>query len=149
MRRNREKVSSLKPQGSSLKPQGSNSSIKAWIFEWKKWPSKRNKWRGVTTSLRTGGQGHPTPIHTQRLTQPPFQHRHIHKKLLKRSFSHFLTRAQDRTDRPTDQWSNGPTDQHTDKGSYRVACPQLKRKGNLFSIGYQEIPQSAGKGNLR
>ena len=51
----------------------------------------KNKWRGVTISLRTGGQGQPTPIHTQRPTQPPFQHRHIHKKLLKRSFSHFST----------------------------------------------------------
>ena len=28
------------------------------------------------------------------------------------------------TDRPTD----GPTNGRTDKGSYRVACPQLKRK---------------------
>ena len=25
-----------------------------------------------------------------------------------------------------DQWTNGPTDQWTDKASYRVACPQLK-----------------------
>ena len=39
-------------------------------------------------------------------------------------FSHFLTRAHRRTDRPTDGW----TDRRTDKASYRVACPQLKRK---------------------
>ena len=36
-----------------------------------------NKWRGVTISLRMGGQGQPTPIHTQCPTQPPFQLRHI------------------------------------------------------------------------
>ena len=79
-----------------------------------------NKWRGVTTSLRTGGQGQPTPIHTQRSTQPPFQHRHIHihKKLLKHSFSHFSTHA------------DGPMDRRTDKASYRVACPQLNSSIN-------------------
>ena len=44
---------------------------------------------------------------------------HMHKKHLKRSFPHFSTRAYGPTDRPT----NG----RTDKASYRVACPQLKR----------------------
>ena len=77
--------------------------------------SKNNKWRGVTISLRTGGQGHPTPIHTP--THP--QHSNIHKKYRKRLFSHFSTCAL-RTD--------GPTDQRMDKASYRVACPQLKSK---------------------
>ena len=33
-----------------------------------------NKWRGVTTLLRMGGQGHPTPIHTP---CPP----NIHKRM--------------------------------------------------------------------
>ena len=31
------------------------------------------------------------------------------------------------TDRPKDQWTNGPTDGQTDKASYRVVCPQLKQ----------------------
>ena len=30
----------------------------------KKTDTWKNKWRRVTISLRTGGQGHPTPIHT-------------------------------------------------------------------------------------
>ena len=76
-----------------------------------------NKWRGVTISLRTGGQGHPTPIHTQ--IHP--QHSNIQKKYRKRSFSHFSTRWPP-TDGPTDQRTDG----RTDKASYRVACPQLK-----------------------
>ena len=45
---------------------------------------------------------------------------HIHKIHLKRSFSHFSTRVQGPTDRPTDQ--------RMDKASYRVACPQLKTR---------------------
>ena len=97
----------------------------------------------VTISLRTGGQGQPTPIHTQRPTQPPFQHRHIHKKLLKCSFSHFSTRGHGPTDGRTDQWTNGPTDQRTNgptdgrthKASYRVACPHLK-KGTQYRCGW-------------
>ena len=64
--------------------------------------------------MRTGWHGQPTPIPTQ----PPFQHRHIHKKLLKQSFFHFSTRAHGRTD--------GRTDRRTDKASYIVACPQPK-----------------------
>ena len=31
-------------------------------------------------------------------------------------------------DGPTDQPTDRPTDGRTDKASYRVACPQLKRK---------------------
>ena len=57
-----------------------------------------NKWRGVTISLRTGGQGHPTPIHTP----THLQHSNIHKKY----------------------WKDG----RTDKASYRVARLQLKSK---------------------
>ena len=62
----------------------------------KKHDKQGNKWRGVTILLRTGGQGHPTPIHTPSPT-------HIHKKHLKRSFPHFSTRG------------HGPTDQRTDR----------------------------------
>ena len=32
------------------------------------------------------------------------------------------------TDGRTDRWTDGPTDRRTDQASYRVACPQLKRK---------------------
>ena len=111
----------------------------------------------VTITLRTGGQGRPTPVHTQRPTQPPFQHRHLLKKVLKRSFSRFSTRAHVRTDsqmdRPTDRLTNRRTDQQTDqpmdgptnqrterrvaeKASYRVACPRLKTIKN----NYREKP---------
>ena len=63
-------------------------------------------WAGAANS-------HPHPT----FTQPSFQHRYIHKKLLKRSSYHFSTCVHGRTDGPTD------------KASYRVACPQLKRMG--------------------
>ena len=43
---------------------------------------KRNKWRGVTISLRTGAQGHPTPI----LNPTHLPHS---KKEFKHLFSHF------------------------------------------------------------
>ena len=76
------------------------------IKDWRLKRKKKNKWCGVTISLRTGGQ--PTPIHTQHPTQPLFQHRHTHKKLLKRSFSHFSTRSP-RTNRPTNQPTDGRT----------------------------------------
>ena len=46
-------------------------------------------------SLRTGGQGRPTPIH---IPTPPTKHKH-----LQRSFYHFLTLAHGRTDRRMDQ----------------------------------------------
>ena len=42
----------------------------------------------------------------------------------KRWFFHFSTRAHRRTDRRTDRPTNG----RTDKASYRVACPQLKKE---------------------
>ena len=40
------------------------------------------------------------------------------------AFSHFSTRVHGPTDQPTDR----PTDGRTDKASYRVACPQLKKR---------------------
>ena len=61
---------------------------------------KRNKWHGVTISLRTGEQGHPTLIHTH--TQYP----NISKKYQKRSFSKFSTRWP-RTDGPTERRTDG------------------------------------------
>ena len=71
---------------------------------------------------------HPTP------NPIPLQH----KKLLNRSISHFLTRA---------QWTNGPTDQRingqTEKASYSVACPQLKRHFAhifiLFTLVFSQV----------
>ena len=97
-----------------------------------------NKWRGVTISLRTGGQGRPTPIHTPN----PRTHLNIQKKYLKRSFLHFFVRSlptdwptrwtDGRTDRRmdgrTDGWMDGRTDRWAGKASYRVACLQLKKK---------------------
>ena len=61
----------------------------------------------VPVSFRTGGQGRPTPTHTQHPTQSPSQHRHIHKKVLKRSFSHFSTRAYGPKDGQTELWTDG------------------------------------------
>ena len=55
--------------------------------------------------MRTGGQGHPTPIHTPTHNQ----HSNIHKKYLKRSFSHFSSRVHGRTNGPTDQRTDGRT----------------------------------------
>ena len=40
--------------------------------EFWKYHSTRNKWRGVTISLRTAGQGHPTPIN---IPTPPHTHK--------------------------------------------------------------------------
>ena len=81
--------------------------------EWK------SKWRGVTISLRTGGQGHqPHPNHTP---NPPPTHSHTNNtnwSIINTRFSRFQLERDLRTD--------GPTDGRTDKASYRVACPQLK-----------------------
>ena len=51
--------------------------------------------------LRTGGQGHPTPIHTS--TRTP-AHKH-----LDRLFFHFSTRTDRRTNRPMDGLTDGWT----------------------------------------
>ena len=73
----------------------------------------KNKWRGVTMSLRTGGQGHPIPIHTS--THPP--HANLHKKYQKRSFSYLST------------WWTWRTNGWTD--GQKVACPQLKSSSKV------------------
>ena len=80
----------------------------------KRW---KNRWRGVTISLRTGGQEHTTPIYTL----PHSMLTHTHKRL-----DHHWP-----TDQRTDGQTNGPTDQRTDKASYIIACPQLKTKPRL------------------
>ena len=69
-----------------------------------------NKWRGVTISLLTGGQGHPTPSFTP--TPPPNTHNN-HCSIINARFLRFQLER----DRPTDQ--------RMDKGSYRGASPQL------------------------
>ena len=61
---------------------------------------KVNKWRGVTIPLWTGGQNHPTPTHSN-----------IHKKNLKCLFFPFFNLMS--SDRPTDQWTDGPTNRQT------------------------------------
>ena len=65
---------------------------------------------------RVGEQGQ---IHGHQLRTGK-QGRECNCPQLKRFFSHFSTRADGQT--------NGPTDGRTVKASYRVACPQLKRK---------------------
>ena len=65
---------------------------------------------------------HPTPLPTQTHTQ----------KASKTLVSHFSTRAHGPTDRRTDGWTHQQTDGPTDKASYRVAYPQLKRKESVF-----------------
>ena len=71
-------------------------------------PKKRSR---VTISLLTGGQGHPTPIHTP--TPTPTQTNRSEKSL-KSLFCHFSTQSP-WTNRPTDQWTNGQTDQQTNR----------------------------------
>ena len=56
----------------------------------------------VTLSLRTGGQGHPTRIHT------PCPHFPTRNKYLKHSFFYFSTRSL-QTDGRRDGWMNGQT----------------------------------------
>ena len=61
---------------------------------------------------------------------PHPSHTNIHKKYPKRLFFHFSTLSlwTDRwTNRPTEWPTNRLTDGQTDKASYRVTCPQLKR----------------------
>ena len=74
--------------------------------------SQRNKWRGATISLRTDGQGRPTPIHIP-TPSLPYTHSNIRKKYLNRSFFYFSTRPLPK-DRRTDQRTNGRTDGPTD-----------------------------------
>ena len=78
-----------------------------------------NMWRGVTISFRTGGQGHPTPIHTQ--TPSP-----THRQIQSVENARFATFQLDHH-----KWMDGPTDQRTDqrteKVPYRVAFPGQKR----------------------
>ena len=81
------------------------------LFLWRK---IENKWCGVAILLRTGGQGLLTPIYT---STPP----NMNKKYLKCSFSCFQLNQYG----PMGRWTN----RQTDKASFWVACPQLKRGG--------------------
>ena len=81
-------------------------------------------------ALWTAGRGHPTPSFTP-IT--PLQYTHTNKtncSIINTHFSQFQLERNNSsvTDGRLDQQTNGPTDQRTDKASYRVACPQLKRK---------------------
>ena len=51
------------------------------------------------------------------LSKPPYQHSYPNN-IENAGYSHFSTSV---------LWTIGPMDQRTDKASYRVACPQLKR----------------------
>ena len=85
----------------------------------------QNKWRWVTISLRTGGQGHPTPSLTP--TTPPntLTHKQYQLQHQKYAFFAFSTRT---WQLERDGRTNGPTNGRTDKASYRVAWPQLKNE---------------------
>ena len=69
-------------------------------------------WAGAA-NLQPHPRPHPTPFPTQTHT------RRASKTLVFPLFDSIIT------DRRTDE----PMDQRTDKASYRVACPQLKRQG--------------------
>ena len=72
-----------------------------------------NKWRGVTILLRTGGQRHPTSIHTP---CPPPTTNSLTEKTSKTLVIQFF-----------DSWvTDQLTDRPTDKASDRIPCPQLK-----------------------
>ena len=60
-----------------------------------------------TISLRTGGQGHATPIHTY---PPPHAHSHTdnHECSIRNAHFHkFRLDHHESTDGPTDQWTDG------------------------------------------
>ena len=76
-----------------------NKSITERKKEWKKEKQVADGWAGASN---------------------PYPHLTCSKKHLKRLFPHFLTRVHGPTDRRTDGW--------TDKASYRVTCPQLKKE---------------------
>ena len=86
----------------------------------------KNKWRGVTISLRTGGQGHPTPslFPTTFLTHT----NNSNCSIINTRFSCFQLER------------DGLTDRRTDIASYRVACPQLTMNDfdSLLSIDHRE-----------
>ena len=78
-----------------------------------------NKWRGSTPSLRRGGKGRVTPIYT-------LAH-HTHTQT-KNSHNFSIKTARFRTIQfDHHRWTDQQTDGQTDKASYGVACPQLKR----------------------
>ena len=81
--------------------------------------------------MRTGGQGHPTPILTPSPPSSP-QVPHSHAQKAYKMLVSTLLDSCSRTD--------GPTDGRTDKASYRVACPQLKRPGyNVILDGWAGV----------
>ena len=91
-------------------------------------PKKRNKWRGVTTSLRTGGQEHPTPIHTQ--TPPPY----ILKMHLNGFLPHFQLRARDPMTHYV-SWMDGPLVGQSHLAFFCIYVWFLLLPKYLFSFG--------------
>ena len=85
------------------------------------------------------GASNPPP-HPNDTPNPPSTHSHInntHCSIVITPFSRFQLERDGRT--------NGPTDQRTDKASYRVACPQLK---SIFSrLVDRSIRPSVGNQN--
>ena len=79
----------------------------------------KDKWRRVTISFRTGGQGHPTPINT---TTPGTN---IHKKVSKMLvFSLFNSIT-------TDRQTNGPMDGPMDGQSLFQSCVPATKQGRI------------------
>ena len=101
---------------------------------------KKNKWRGLTISLWTGGQGRPTPIHTPRPIQPPSQHRHIQKASKTLVFPLFDSCL--RTNGPTDRRTDGRTESPL---KLRVRNLKQENRCNLFLIMFSLLcaPRSA------
>ena len=96
-----------------------------WPWFRKKREREKNEWRGVTISLREGGQGHPTPIHTHNPTPYTFIYtQEVSKSLI----FPLVTRSPLRTD----GWMDGRT--------WRVTCPQLKKDSN------RDIPSGLKRG---
>ena len=103
---------------------------------------KNNKWRGVTISLRTGGQGHQTPIHTP----THLQHSNIWKTgsdaRIKGYCSNdqtsiekarFTTFQLDHHDGPTDRWTDGPTDRLSRVSATKTTKSMLSTDDHLLT----------------
>ena len=89
-------------------------------------------WRGGTISLRTGGQGHPTPSLTQPYPQLPSCIHDTNCSIINAHF--FCVFDSSMMDHRKDQLM----DQRTDKASYRVLFPQLK----TFDLAvFKKIPE--------
>ena len=86
-----------------------------------------DRWAGASNP-EPHPDSHPTHMHTRKVS----------KTLIFPLFDSIITDGPTdrRTQVSTDEQNNGPTDRRKDKASYRVACPQLKRREHR-QIGYK------------